>query len=464
MQLSVPGKVKSLLFLTLLLLLSTPGRAQLNADPIAEGFADVPTSARIRMFWRIFGPAWTRIDIDEQLRQLQRAGVGGVMTCFTYPVAVNNPSINIQNVPFLSPPFLDTLRYAAESAKSKNIAFGVGGGTGWPFGGPTVTLADSAQKLRREILARSANGTGYVLPELREGESVLSAFCGHKDVTNRIQGNRVVVKSPETAGCQVFIVGPTYMKVKRPSLGAEGYVVDHCNKDATLRYLNSVVSPMLAAAPKGLIQSVFCDSLEVYNANWTRGLPGEFQQRRGYALLPRLPELFDDHAPDARSLRFDFWRTLAELAEERFAQSVYAWCRQRGVAFALEAYGTPPMGFTTARFCDVPWGEQYEWKGFSFSRFASSGAHLAGKNIIGAEAWTWAGIPNRLADSLSDLKLCSDLHFLSGENELTGVDFPYSPSAEPAPGWMPYYGPVMNQNNPQWPFFHYLADYVSRCQ
>ena len=50
-------------------------------------------------------------------------------------------------------------------------------------------------------------------------------------------------------------------------------------------------------------------------------------------------------------------------------------------------------------------GEQYEPRGFSFSRFAASGAHLAGRKIISAEAWTWLGIPNRLADSLADFKL-----------------------------------------------------------
>src|SRR5205085_12315374 len=49
-------------------------------------------------------------------------------------------------------------------------------------------------------------------------------------------------------------------------------------------------------------------------------------------------------------------------------------------------------------------------------------------------------------------------------NELTGVDFPYSPRAVGAPGWQPYYGPTMNQNNPQWPYFHSLVEYINRCQ
>jgi alpha-L-rhamnosidase len=432
-------------------------------DPVAAGFRDVPREARLRMFWRIFGPAWTREEIDRQLEALQHAGVGGVMTCFTYPVALDDPARGIRNQPFLSPEFLDTLRYAAERARQLGLEFGVCGGTGWPFGGPSVTPRDAAQRLRAEMLKPLPDGTGYRLPALREGERIVAAFHGARDVTRAIHGDRLDA-SLSTEPCRVFIAGPTFMGVKRASLGAEGLVVDHFNAAAMRRYLDAVVAPMLRTAPDGLIRSLFCDSLELYRANWTHDFAAQFERRRGYDLIPRLPELFDDVSPAAPDLRFDFWRTAAELSEQRFARVVHAWCRRHGVAFALEPYGTPSMGFTGARYCDVPWGEQYEWKGFSFSRFAASGGHLAGKKVIGAEAWTWTGIPNRLADSLADLKRCSDLHFLSGENELTGVDFPYSPRSAGMPGWTPYYGPVMSPNNPQWLCFPDLAAYVNRCQ
>lgn len=449
---------------TLLLTAMSHSLAQAPADPIAAGFKNVPPEARLRMFWRIFGPAWTREEIEYQFDQLQQAGVGGVMTCFTYPVALDDPAHGIQNQRFLAPTFLETLRYAAERARKQNLEFGVCGGTGWPFGGPTVSLHDAAQRLRAEALHPLPDDSGYALPKLRDGEHCLAVFCGKRDVTAALHGDRLEVPPSPAEPCQAFIAGPTYMAVKRPALGGEGYVLDHFSRAATQRYLNTVVAPLLAAAPDGRIRSLFCDSLEVYNANWTHDFPAQFKRRRGYDPIPHLPELFDDRSPAAPDLRFDWWRTAAELAEEEFARTVHAWCRGHQVAFALEPYGTPSLSLASARYCDVPWGEQYEWKGFSFSRFAASAGHLAGKKVIGAEAWTWIGLPNRLADSLSDLKLCSDLHFLAGENELTGVDFPYSPRSAGVPGWTPYYGPVLNQNNPQWPFFSYLAGYVNRCQ
>ena len=451
-----------LLLLTLMALPSTAQEQTAPPNPLIAGFQNVPTQKRLQMFWRIFGPAWKREEIDFQLEQLKQAGVGGVLTCFTYPFALDNPEQGIQNDQFLSPNFREMLHYAAQKAKEKGLRFHVCGGTGWPFGGPTVNKHDAAQQLRREIL-KPLSGGSYQLPPLKEGERVLAVFCGGRDVTALLQGNQLTLTDAGEKPCQVFISGPTLMQVKRAALGAEGYVVDHYSRAATLRYLDAVVAPMLESA-KGLIHSVFCDSLEVYHANWTHNFPAQFRRRRGYDLIPHLPELFDDHAPTAKDLRFDFWRTAAELAEEEFAKTVYVWCKRHKVQFTLEPYGTPPLGLTAGRYCDSPWGEQYEWKSFSFSRFAASSGHLTGKRIIGTEAWTWTGIPNRLADSLADLKLCSDLHFLSGENELTGVDYPYSPRSAGSPGWTPYYGPVFNGNNPQWPFFRYFSDYVSRCQ
>ncbi len=193
-------------------------------------------------------------------------------------------------------------------------------------------------------------------------------------------------------------------------------------------------------------------------------MPEEFHRRRGYDLIPRLPDLFDDASAARRGLRFDFWRTLAELLEERFIEPLGSWCEKRGLVLEMEAYGTPPNPMTAARSMAIPTGEHYEWRGYCVQRYAASMARMAGRNIVGAEAWTWAGIPNRLGDSLSDLKVVSDMTFLAGANDLTGVDVPYSPAVAGAPGWLPYFGPILGPGNPQWRFFPALSAYLNRCQ
>ncbi len=211
------------------------------------------------------------------------------------------------------------------------------------------------------------------------------------------------------------------------------------------------------------VRRIFCDSLEVYGANWTDELPGIFLRKRGYDLMAHLPALFDPHHADSRDLRCDFWRTLSEQALEGFIQPLADWAHAKGVTAQVEAYGTPPVSLASYRAVDVPTGEHYEWKEFNTSRWASSGARLAGKGTVLAEAWTWLGLPNRFGDSLEQLKLCSDLHFLSGINALYGVDYPYSPAAAGAPGWPTYFGPVVNHTQPYWPYFSHLVDYVNRA-
>ena len=428
---------------------------------LEAGFRDPPPAVRTRAFWRVFGPAWERQEIDYQLGLLKAAGVGGVMTFFVYPVAVDGQGVHNQR--FLGPEFLEHFAYAARRCRELGLRFGVAGGTGWPFGGPTVTRADAAQRLRRVVVSATAGGE-LRLPPLGECEQVIAVFQGTNDVTERALGRP---SEPPLAGdsgpITVYVASPTGMRVKRPSLGGEGWVLDHYNAAAAQRYLDGVVAPMLRTAP-GLVESIFCDSLEVYSANWTAELPQEFSRRRGLTLRPLLSVLFDSNSPQSPDVRFAFWRTLSELTAERFTHKVSDWAHHHGVQLEMEAYGTPPNPLSAARDIDVPTGEQYEWRGFSLSRLAASGAHLAGKRIVGAEAWTWLGLPNRLGDSLSDMKLASDLHFLAGINDLTAVDFAYSPRSAGAPGWLPYYGPVLNQNNPQWPWYRQLMDYTSRCQ
>lgn len=437
------------------------GASTLARDVTLErGFAEPPPQARTRVFWRVFGPAWERTEIDYQLELLKAAGVGGVMTFFVYPVVVDGNGFHNQR--FLSPDFLRDFAYAARRCRELGLRFSVAGGTGWPFGGPTVTSAEAAQKLRSLVLTRG-NVRG-ALP-LASGEEVIAVFQGTNDITRRFltQDWNPWTSSSSTEPVTVYVAGQTRMQVKRPAVGGEGWVVDHYNARAAVSYLEQMVAPMLRAAPN-LVESIFCDSLEVYGANWTAQLPAVFARKWGQELRPLLPEIFNSNSPGSPQARFAFWQTLCELTAEQFTHEVSTWAHRHGVRLEMEPYGTPPNPLSAARYIDVPTGEQYEWRGFSLSRLASSSAHLTGRRIVGAEAWTWLGLPNRLGDGLSDMKLASDLHFLAGINDLTAVDFAYSPRTAGTPGWMPYYGPVLNQNNPQWPWFRDLLGYTSRCQ
>src|SRR5689334_9801587 len=121
-----------------LMLVSSFCAAAQDSDPLAEGFRNPPIDSRLRMFWRVFGPAWERREIDRELREAKQAGIGGLMTFFFYPAAVEGTDGGIHNQRLGSPEFLETLSYAAGRTKELGLRFDIAGGSGWPYGGPTV--------------------------------------------------------------------------------------------------------------------------------------------------------------------------------------------------------------------------------------------------------------------------------------------------------------------------------------
>src|ERR1019366_8461945 len=117
-----------------------------TSDPVQQGFQDPPNDSRLRMYWRIFGPAMQRSEINYQLSLVKQAGLGGLVAYFMYPFALDDPSVGVINRRFGSPEFLDTFGYAAKRARELGLRLGINGGTGWPYGGPTVSVEDSAKK------------------------------------------------------------------------------------------------------------------------------------------------------------------------------------------------------------------------------------------------------------------------------------------------------------------------------
>ena len=121
---------------------------------------------------------------------------------------------------------------------------------------------------------------------------------------------------------------------------------------------------------------MFCDSLEVYGADWTSALLDEFRTRRGYDLRPLLPMAEFGAGERADTIRRDYGRTLTELFEERFLVPMHEWAAKKGVRFRVQNYGVPPASFASARHVDIADGEGFDWRSLSTARWASSSARL----------------------------------------------------------------------------------------
>jgi hypothetical protein len=430
--------------------------------PLLASFRSPPDDCRPMMRWWWFGPAVTKPQLERELRQMKDAGIGGFEVQPVYPLALDDPARGIRNLPFLSPEFLDALRFTSERARELGLRMDLTLGSGWPYGGPQVSVADAASGLRSVRVRQTSRRVP--LPPIGDGERLIGVFSAGtgRELTNVRDGALWAEIGPEgPADILFFIAGRTGQMVKRAAVGAEGFVLDHYSRSAVDGYLKNVGERLLGALSGRLPYAIFCDSLEVYGGDWTGDFLEEFRKRRGYDLRPLLPKLVDDAGGEVASVRHDWGKTLTELVEERFIAPLGAWARARGTRLRIQGYGIPPAALSSNRLADTTEGEGHEWKTLSASRWASSANHLYGRAVTSSETWTWLHSPSFRATPL-DVKAEADRHFLQGVNQLIGHGWPYTAEGVEYPGWRFYAAAVFGPANPWWVVAPDVSLYLQR--
>ena len=255
------------------------------------------------MRWWWFGPSVTKAEIERELRVMKEGGIGGVEVQPVYPVVLEDPAGGIKTRPFLSDDFIEALRFSTQKARELGLRFDLTLGSGWPYGGPTVSIGEAAARLRVERINVPENSRRVAVPGIGAGEKLLAVFAARaegksiaadtlREITEIRDGAVVLPEgAPRPVQVQFFIASRTGMQVKRPAVGSEGFVLDHLDRASVENYLNRVGDRLMRAFDASPPHAVFCDSLEVYNSDWTRDFLEEFQRRRGYDLKPHLPAL-----------------------------------------------------------------------------------------------------------------------------------------------------------------------------
>ncbi|MFI5006971.1 MAG: glycosyl hydrolase, partial [Solirubrobacterales bacterium] len=378
------------------------------SQPIGEvrrSFQDPPDDSRILMRWWWLGPAVTKPELEREMRLMKEGGIGGFEVQPVYPVALDDAATGIKNLPFLSDEFIEALRFAAVKGRELGLRVDLTLGTGWPYGGPQVPIGDAAGKLRVERVKVAEGVRRVPTPDIGAGEKWIGAFLARsegealdagtiREITDVGDG---VVRLPAglTGPHQLlfFVSSRTGMMVKRPALGAEGYVLEHYDRGAVERYLEKVGDRLIQAFGPHPPYAIFCDSFEVYGSDWTADLLEEFRKRRGYDLREHLPALVTDVGPQTAGVRHDWGMTLTELLNDRFLAPMREWSRRNGTRFRLQGYGIPPATLSSNALADLPEGEGHQWKVLRASRWASSASHLYGRPVTSSETWTWLHSP-----------------------------------------------------------------------
>jgi hypothetical protein len=447
--------------------------APASAQNLNQQFLNPPDGAKPMVRWWWFGTAAEKPEILHELQQMKADNIGGAEMAFVYPEVLDDPSKGLKNLAFVSPEFLDNVHYAQAEGRKLGLRIDVTLGSGWPYGGPATTLEEAAGHLRIAEVPVPANSTSVAAPKLTEGESFVSAslVTGEPRHWNAVSaqplattGDTISIPSTATPRTALFFISShTRQQVKRAAVGAEGWVLDPFSHQAVATHLKSVGGPLVKAFGDTPPYAVFSDSLEAYGADWTPTLPAEFKKRRGYDLLPHLPELVAGGTPAAERVRHDWGKTLTELVDENYLTQINDWAIAHHTKFRSQTYGEPAVSFSSQNIPGLAEGEGPQWRAWSTLRWATSANHVFDHNVTSGESFTWLHSPAFRATPL-DMKAEADIDFIMGENQLIFHGWPYSPPDHkvPEPGWSLYAAAVFNDHNPWHPVMPDVTRYIER--
>jgi hypothetical protein len=216
------------------------------------------------------------------------------------------------------------------------------------------------------------------------------------------------------------------------------------------------------------LTNLHMDSWESGAQNWTSAFLDEFKKRRGYDAQPFLLT-YTGRAVEGleKSERFlwDMRLTAQDLVLENHAQRVKQYAHKHGFDLSIEPYDMNPAGdLDLGAVADIPMGEfWHNGNDSAFSVFeATSIAHVMGKPIVAAEAFTANGALDAHPWSLKDQ---GDWAFAVGINRIFFHTYTHQPlSQDYKPGFtLGPHGVHWHRNQTWWPMVGAFHRYIARC-
>jgi hypothetical protein len=453
----------------------------------AQNWPVINREAKPAARWWWLGSAVDKESLTYNMEEYSKAGLGGLEITPIYGVQGNDAN----NIPFLSSRWMEMLRHTEAEGKRTGIEVDMNTGTGWPFGGPGVSSDDAATKaiFRCDTIGggKSVTLNVAVADKKQSGVARLSRVMAYNgkgkclNLTSMVKDNTLTWEAPAGEWTVITLhIGKTLQAVKRAAPGGEGYVMDHLDKGAVKRYLANFDKAFKENATTHP-HTFFNDSYEVYGADWTPTLLDEFYKRRGYRLEEHFPEFLSEVRDDTASrIVADYRETVSDLLIENFTAQWTNWAHSHGSITRNQAHGSPANLIDTYATVDIPECEgfglsQFNIRGLrqdsltrkndsdmSMLKYASSAAHISGKQFTSSETFTW--LTEHFRTSLSQCKPDMDLMFVSGVNHMFFHGTPYSPKDAKWPGWKFYASIDMSPTNSIWRDAPEFFSYIARCQ
>ncbi|MCF7974251.1 MAG: glycoside hydrolase family 2 [Phycisphaerae bacterium] len=389
------------------------------------GWPVVRTEARPGAYWWWPGSAVTREDLTWNLETYRKAGWGSMGVIGIYGVKGEED----RSLDIFSPAWFEMFNHAVTEAKRLGMNIDLTPSSGWRLGGPHITPL--------------------------QGEQVFAVKAGR------------------------ITAGPNGARVKRAGPGGQGLAVNPYSREAVAFHLDWLGRQFEAG--HGLAPRAFYyDSFE-NPGNWCPEFLESFQRLRGYSLEAHADALAGQgDAHEVRRVLCDYRETLSDVLIECVTQVTH-WAGQRGSGLRMQAHGAPANLLDMYAAAQIPETEvfgatQFDIPGYRrdpqwipadqqsdlVNRFASSAAHVAGRNLIISESFTW--LRNHYHTALSHIKAESDNLWLNGVNGIYYHGICYAPKDTAWPGWLFYAATQANARNSIFRDVPWLNAYMTRCQ
>ena len=251
--------------------------------------------------------------------------------------------------------------------------------------------------------------------------------------------------------------------------GGKGLECDKFSVSAVNKQIDGWFELFMKRPHANVVKYMHVDSWECGSQNWSKSFVHEFQQRRGYDLLPYLPVYAGVPMENDEQVLRDIRITINELINEVFFTTLALRAKEYGIQLSSESVA-PTMvsdGMEHYKYVDLPMGEF--WLNSpthdkpNDMLDAISGAHVYGKNVIQAEGFTevrgvWDETP-------ASIKPLLDRNFCLGMNRLFFHVNTHNPWLDRKPGMtLDGIGLFFQRDQTWFPEAKAFVDYVTRCQ
>jgi len=458
-----------------------------NLQAQSNFWPEVKKETRPWTRWWWMGNAVDEKNISSLLNNYSNAGFGGVEIAPIYG-AIGYESRYLQ---YLSPEWMKMLNHTTATAGSLGMGVDLTNGTGWPFGGPQVPAEHAASRLivqNYKLTAGKALAEKIIVTDPKAGVTRLQSVTAYNtngeilQLLDKVDKDGNLGWKPTSGNWDIYaaFTGKTRQMVKRAAPGGEGFTLNHLSRPALDEYLSRY--DKVFASNKPNVRAFYNDSYEVYGADWSSNFFDEFKTRRGYDLRLHIRDLVSkESSPEIARLKSDYRETMAEMLLHNFTIPWTNWTHKYNGISKNQAHGSPGNLLDLYAAVDIPECETFGSSYFPIPglrrdsadirnvdpdpimlKFASSAAHVTGKNLVSSETFTW--LTEHFKTSLSQTKPELEQVFLSGVNHTFFHGTTYSPEDIPFPGWLFYASVNFVPANSWWAHLPGLNTYITRVQ